>query len=428
MYQFSGLIKQGLIAAFLMGLFFSCQQNNKQTINKGQPAVKDTVIAAEPVLEYGLPVDSFIIQKGIVKRNQHLSNILSDFGVDMVTIDRLARQSKNVFDVRKIRSGNNFSIFQTPDSMGKARFFVYENSPVDYYVFELFDSLRVYHGEKEIYTKLRTSQGTIQSSLWNTMKDNNLDPMLALRLNNIYAWTIDFFAIQKGDRFRLIYEEQYVDTTYIGIGEIYAAQFDHYGDELFAFRFFQDERFDYFDEEGQSLRKAFLKAPLDFSRISSRFSHSRMHPVLRIRRPHLGVDYAAPSGTPVKTIGDGTVVARAYQRNGGGNYVKIKHNSMYTTTYMHLSGFAKGIATGARVEQGQVIGYVGSTGLSTGPHLDFRIAKNGQLVDPLKVEAPPVEPVFEENVARYNQVKDSLMNELQQVEWEIPALADSNSQ
>ncbi|HKL31009.1 MAG TPA: peptidoglycan DD-metalloendopeptidase family protein [Tangfeifania sp.] len=428
MKRFLGVIKQGLIMAFLTSLFFSCQQNNKQTTTAEQPSIKDTLIVAEPVLEYGLPVDSFLIQKGIVKRNQHLSNILTDFGVDMVTIDKLARQSKNVFDVRKIRSGNNYSVFQTPDSLGAARFFVYENSPVDYYVFELFDSLRVYHGEKEIHTKLRTSQGTIQSSLWNTMKDNDLDPMLALRLNNIYAWTIDFFAIQKGDRFRVIFEEQYVDTTYIGIGEIYAAQFDHYGDELFAFRFFQDERFDYFDEEGQSLRKAFLKAPLDFFRISSRFSHSRMHPVLRIRRPHRGVDYAAPKGTPVKTIGDGTVVARAYQRNGGGNYVKIKHNSMYTTTYMHLSGFAKGITTGARVEQGQVIGYVGSTGLSTGPHLDFRIAKNGQLVDPLKVEAPPVEPVFEENVSRYKQVKDSLMNELKQVEWETPALADSNSQ
>jgi len=423
MKRYSGMIKQGLILAFLMGLFFSCTQNKRQTATEEQLVTKDTVIVAEPVLQYGLPVDSFIIRKGIVKRNQHLSNILSDFGVDMVTIDKLARQSKNVFDVRKIRSGNNFSVFQTPDSLGEARFFIYENSPVDYYVFELFDSLRVYHGEKEIHTKLRTSQGTIQSSLWNTMKDNNLDPMLALRLNNIYAWTIDFFAIQKGDRFRVIFEEQYVDTTYIGIGEIYAAQFDHYGDELFAFRFFQDERFDYFDEEGQSLRKAFLKAPLDFFRISSRFSHSRMHPVLRIRRPHRGVDYAAPKGTPVKTIGDGTVVARAYQRNGGGNYLKIKHNSMYTSTYMHLSGFAKGITTGARVKQGQVIGYVGSTGLSTGPHLDFRIAKNGQLVDPLKVEAPPVEPVFEENVARYNEVKNSLMNELQQIEWQEKLLA-----
>ena len=418
MKRYLKLTAQGLRLVVFMSLFFSCQPSKKENTEEGVAATKDTVIVAEPILKFGLPVDSFIIQKGIVKRNQHLSNILSDFGVDLATIDKLARQSKNVFDVRKIRSGNNYSVFQTPDSIGEARFFVYENSPVDYYVFELFDSLRVYHAEKDIYTKLRTSQGTIQSSLWNTMKDNNLDPMLALRLNNIYAWTIDFFAIQEGDRFRVIYKEQYVDTTYIGIGEIYAAQFEHYNDELYAFRFYQDERFDYFDEEGQSLRKAFLKAPLDFFRISSRFSNSRMHPVLRIRRPHRGVDYAAPKGTPVKTIGDGTVIARAYQRGGGGNYLKIKHNSMYTTTYMHLSGFAKGITTGARVEQGQVIGYVGATGLATGPHLDFRIAKNGQLVDPLKVEAPPVEPVFEENVARYNQVKDSLMNELQKITWQ----------
>jgi len=414
-----GLALQGLGIVFFMSSIFSCQSNKKENSEETQEIVtEDTVIIAEPILKFGIPVDSFIMQNGIVKRNQHLSNILSDFGVDMVTIDKLARQSKNVFDVRKIRSGNNYSVFQTPDSLGKARFFIYENSPVDYYVFELFDSLRVYHGEKEIHTKLSTSQGSIQSSLWNTMKDNDLDPMLALRLNNIYAWTIDFFAIQKGDRFRVIFEEQYVDTTYIGIGEIYAAEFDHYDDELFAFRFYQDERFDYFDEEGESLRKAFLKAPLDFFRISSRYSNSRMHPVLRIRRPHRGVDYAAPKGTPVKSIGDGTITARAYQRRGGGNYLKIKHNSMYTTTYMHLSGFAKGITTGARVEQGQVIGYVGATGLATGPHLDFRIAKNGQLVDPLKVEAPPVEPVFEENLARYKQVKDSLMNELQQIAWQ----------
>jgi murein DD-endopeptidase MepM/ murein hydrolase activator NlpD len=414
---------RGLGILLFAGLIFSCQSEKKENKEEIKAVEEDTVIVAEPVLQYGLPVDSFIIKNGVVKRNQHLSNILSDFGVDMVTIDKLARKSKNVFDVRKIRSGNKYSVFQTPDSLGNARFFIYENSPVDYYVFELFDSLRVYHGEKEIHTQLRTSQGVIESSLWNTMKDNDLDPMLALRLNNIYAWTIDFFAIQKGDRFRVIYEEQYVDTTYIGIGEIYAAQFDHYDDELYAFRFFQDERFDYFDEEGQSLRKAFLKAPLDFFRISSRFSHSRLHPVLRIRRPHRGVDYAAPKGTPVKSIGDGTVIARAYQRGGGGNYLKIKHNSMYTTTYMHLSGFAKGITTGARVEQGQVIGYVGATGLATGPHLDFRIAKNGQLVDPLKVEAPPVEPVFEENLTRYNQVKDSLMNELKNITWQQNLIA-----
>ena len=173
---------------------------------------------------------------------------------------------------------------------------------IEYYVYELFDSLKVYRGEKEIQTQLRTAQGVIETSLWNTMSDNGLDPMLALDLNNIYQWTIDFYAIQKGDRFRLIYDELFVDSTSIGIGTIYAVEFDHYGEPNFAFRFFQDERFDYFDEKGKSLRKAFLKAPLEFSRISSRFSNSRMHPVLRIRRPHHGVDYAAPKGTPVKVL------------------------------------------------------------------------------------------------------------------------------
>jgi murein DD-endopeptidase MepM/ murein hydrolase activator NlpD len=425
MRQTSGLIFQMAVVLFFTGFLFSCQQNKKQQKQIEQTEIQnDTVIVAEPVLKYGLPADSFIIKTGNVKKNQHLSTILNNFGVSMATIDRIARQSKPVFDVRKIRSGNHYSVFQTPDSLGEARFFVYENSPTDYYVFELFDSLRIYRGQKEIQTELRTAQGVIESSLWNTMKNNNLDPILALRLSDIFAWTIDFFGIQKGDRFRIIYDEQFVDSTSIGIGEIYAVQFDHYGEENYAFRFFQDDRFDYFDEEGVSLRKAFLKAPLNYDyRISSRFSHSRMHPVLRIRRPHHGVDYAAPRGTPVISIGDGTVIARAYQAGGGGNYIKVKHNSVYTTTYMHLSGFASGIATGSRVKQGQVIGYVGATGLATGPHLDFRVHKNGSPVDPLKVEAPPVEPVSEENLPRYNQLKDSLMNELQKITWEANLIA-----
>lgn len=336
----------------------------------------------------------------------------------MGTIDKIARKSKSVFDVRKIKSGQDFTIFSTKDSIPEPRYFVYENSDVEYIVFELFDTLDIYQGEKEIQTRLRTAQGEVESSLWNAMVDNGQDPMLALELSDIFAWTIDFFAIQKGDRFRVIYEEQFVDSVSIGIGEIYAVQFDHYGDENYAFLFNQDDRLDYFDEKGKSLRKAFLKAPLKFSRISSRYSNGRMHPVLRIRRPHRGVDYAAPKGTPVMSIGDGTVIKRAYQKGGGGNYLKIKHNSVYTTTYMHLAGFAKGITTGSRVKQGQVIAYVGSTGLSTGPHLDFRVSKNGSLVDPLKVKAPPVEPVKEENMPRYTQVKDSLLFELQKIYWD----------
>jgi murein DD-endopeptidase MepM/ murein hydrolase activator NlpD len=402
---------------FLAGVIYSCQNKNNAEKQPEETVVPDTIVPLEPVLRYGIPVDSFELVEGVVKNNQYLSEILNESGVGMVTIDKLARKSKPVFDVRKIRSGQKYTVFQTADSLQEARYFVYESSPTEYFVYELFDTLRIYRGEKEVEARHRSAQGVIETSLWNCMEDNNLDPMLALDLSDIFAWTIDFFAIQKGDRFRVIFDELYVDSTYIGIGEIYAVQFDHYGDENYAFRFFQDERYDFFDETGVSLRKAFLKAPLQFSRISSRFSNSRLHPVLRIRRPHHGVDYAAPTGTPVVSIGDGTVTARAYQRNGGGNYVKIKHNSVYTTTYMHLSGFGKGISTGTRVKQGQVIGYVGATGLATGPHLDFRVAKNGSYVDPLKVEAPPVEPVKEENLPQYNVLKDSLINELQNIKW-----------
>lgn len=401
---------------FIIGMhFFSCQTKK---VKKVEVLVQDTLEVIEPILKYGIPVDSFEIETGIVKNNQYLSQILNARGVGMGTIDQIARKSKPIFDVRKIKSGNKYHFFFEKDSVKTPQYFVYENSAIDYVVYELFDTLGIFAGQKEVQTILKTAQGVVESSLWNTMLDNDLDPMLALELSDIFAWTIDFFAIQKGDRFRVIYDEQIVDSISVGIGEIYAVQFDHYGGENYAFRFYQDQRFDYFDEKGTSLRKAFLKAPLKFSRISSRFSHSRMHPVLRIRRPHRGVDYAAPRGTPVLSIGDGTVISRAYQRGGGGNYIKVKHNSVYTTTYMHLHGFAKGIVQGSRVKQGQVIGYVGSTGLSTGPHLDFRIAKNGSLVDPLKVKAPPVEPVKEENLARYNAVKDSLLNELQKIVWE----------
>lgn len=406
------LVGVGLFIAITQ---YSCKSKAEKRVEQ---IPQDTIVSIkEPVLKYGLPVDSFHIEFGKVRNNQYLSQILNERGVSMVTIDKIARKSKSVFDVRKIKSGENFAIFSSLDSLPEAKYFIYENSPVDYTVFELTDTLGIYQGKKNVETRLRTAQGEVETSLWNTMIDNGQDPMLALELSDIFAWTIDFFAIQQGDRFRVIYDELFVDSVSIGIGEIYAVEFDHYGEANYAFLFDQDNRLDYFDEKGNSLRKAFLKAPLQFSRISSRFSNSRMHPVLRIRRPHHGVDYAAPKGTPVMSIGDGTVIARAYQRNGGGNYLKIKHNSVYTTTYMHLSGFAKGITTGTRVKQGQVIGYVGATGLATGPHLDFRVAKNGSYVDPLKVKAPPVEPVKEENMERYIALKDSMLNELNKIEW-----------
>lgn len=262
----------------------------------------------------------------------------------------------------------------------------------------------------------KSASGIIASNLWNTMTDNDLNPMLAIELSKIYAWTIDFFGIQKGDKFRLLYEEQFVDTVSTGVGPVYAVEFEHMGKNYYAFRFSQDEGFDYFDDKGENLRKAFLKAPLEFSRISSRFSGSRLHPVLKIRRPHHGVDYAAPLGTPVVSIGDGTVIGKGYQ-GGSGNFVKIRHNAVYTTMYLHLSRFGKGVSTGSRVQQGEVIGYVGSTGLSTGPHLDFRVFMNGTPIDPLKIDAPPGDPVKTDYKQDFIHTRDSLTVCLYSINW-----------
>ena len=355
----------------LIGLNACTPTKSKQTEENSYEPVEEEL--PPPVLAYGIPVDSFDIETGTVKNNQYLSQILNSKGVSMSDIDQIAKNSKSLFDVRKIQSGKNYSFFFTPDSVRHPKYFVYEDSPVKYFVYELFDSLKVYEGEKKVEIRKRVANGVIETSLWNTMVDNGVDPMLALDLNDIYQWTIDFFAVQKGDRFRVVYDEKYVDSTYIGIGNIYAAEFDTYNEPVYAFRFAQNDSVGYFDEKGQNLQKQFLKAPLKYSRISSRFSNGRMHPVLRIVRAHHGVDYAAPKGTPVMSIGDGVVTAKGYQPAGGGNYLKIKHNSVYATSYMHLSRFAKGMAPGVRVRQGQLIGYVGATGLATGPHLDFRV-------------------------------------------------------
>lgn len=243
----------------------------------------------------------------------------------------------------------------------------------DYLVFDLSgDSVRVYMDTKNVTVKRRMKTATITSSLWNCMIDNGMSPMLAMDLSDIYAWSIDFFGIQEGDNFTVIYDQKYVDTVEIGHGTIWGARFEHGGKNYYAIPFMQDGKVSYWDEQGQSLRKNLLKAPLKYSRISSRFSASRLHPILRIRRPHYGVDYAAPSGTPVVAVGDGVVIAKGYG-GGGGNTLKIKHNSgQLVSGYLHLKGYAKGINKGTRVRQGPVdrlrrcdgVGHPGRTWIS----------------------------------------------------------------
>jgi murein DD-endopeptidase MepM/ murein hydrolase activator NlpD len=371
------------------------------------PSVEKVETIYQPKRMYGIVVDSLSVYQDRVKRNQYLADILLKYNVSYATIDHLARSFRSVFDVRKIRAGNKYTILCSNDSVPEIRYFIYEDSPTSFVVFNLSDSLDVYPGQKEINRVVRTTSGIINTSLWNSMVEQNTDPYLAVELSDIYAWTIDFFGIQKGDHYRVIYEELVVEGDTIGVGNVIAACFNHMGNDFYSFYYIQDSVGDYFDEDANSLRKTFLKAPLRYRRISSRFSHSRYHPVLKIRRPHRGVDYAAPSGTPVYSIGDGIVIEKGYERRGGGNYVKVKHNSVYTSVYMHLSGFGKGIKTGKKVKQGDLLGYVGQTGLATGPHLDFRIYKNGQPVDPLKIKSPPAKPVDSANHnAYFNHIKD----------------------
>ncbi|MDP2337326.1 MAG: peptidoglycan DD-metalloendopeptidase family protein [Bacteroidota bacterium] len=375
-------------------------------------AKQGEIIAPEPIMLFNLPIDSVKVVPGKIRSGQNLSEILLAKGISMTQIDEIAKKSILTFDVRKMKVNNPYYFFMNKKDTTKVDYFIYEIDPVDYVVYQLADSLKIYREKKPMITLVKTASGVITSSLWNTMKEQALDPNLAMDLSDIYQWTIDFYGIQKGDKFRVIYEENFVSGKSIGIGRIFAAQFVHAKEDFYAFRFTQNNEESFFDNLGKSLKTAFLKAPLKFSRISSLFSNNRFHPVLKIYRPHHGVDYAAPTGTPVVSIGDGTVIAKGYQAAGGGNFLKIKHNSVYTTSYMHLNGFASGISQGIRVHQGQLIGYVGSTGLASGPHLDFRVFLNGSPVDPLKIKSPPTEPISNANLKSFTANRDSLMTKL----------------
>lgn len=376
-------------------------------------AVTDSAEVQEMVYEYGIPADRYRVQYGIVQPRQNLGSILGEHGVSTGTVHHLGEKSRGVFDVRRIRSGQAYALFFSKhDSLAPPRFFVYEEDPKSYIVFDLRGDLAVSRGQNPAEWRTQTVKGQVESSLWVAMQRCEASPQLAIVLSHIFGWTIDFFGLQKQDEFRVIYEQEFVDGKALDNFHILAASFRASDSTYYAIPFVQDGEELYYNERGNSLEGAFLKAPLDFYRISSRFTNSRYHPVLKRYRAHHGVDYAAPAGTPVYAIGSGKVIAKAYQANGGGNYVKIKHNGTYTTTYMHLSRFAKGLKVGSTVKQKEIIGYVGSTGLSTGPHLDFRVYENGRPINPLTIKSQPKKPISEANRAAFSQICDSLVLKL----------------
>lgn len=372
----------------------------------------------EPEYLYGINIDGYIIENDTVRSGETVGGILGRRGISAVTVDRLDKESKEIFPLKKIRADNAYTTFTRnyTDSLGEHSvldYVVYHKDAIEYVVFGFVgDSISITIGARPMEIVRKRCEADITSSLWGSIMEQNLPYALASEFENIYQWTVDFFGIQPGDSFKVVYDEKVVEGTSVGIGRIWGAEFTHNGKQYYAIPFTQDGKLQYWEATGESLRKQFLKAPLKYTRISSKFTNARLHPVYKVYRPHHGVDYAAPAGTEVHSVADGTVTFKGWDKGGGGNTLKIKHAGGLETAYLHLKSFAKGISVGTRVSQGDLIGYVGSTGTSTGPHLDFRIKKNGTPIDPLKMVQEPAEPISSANKAAFEAIRDRVIAEL----------------
>jgi murein DD-endopeptidase MepM/ murein hydrolase activator NlpD len=365
----------------------------------------------QPVLLYGMNVNNHIVIEEKVKKNEFLADILQAYNVPVKLINQLASIPRNVFDVRKIAPNKKYTFFCSQDSLKTAKAFVYEPNPIEYVVFTFDESLQVDVCQREVTIEEKSISGIIQSSLSQTINEMGISNELTNKFVDIFAWQVDFARLQKGDVFKLVYEEVQVEGRSIGVRNINGIYFEHFGSGYYAVPFDQGNGPDYFDQDGKSLRKALLKYPIEFTRISSRYTGRRFHPVQKIFKAHLGTDFAAPQGTPIRSVGDGLVEEAQYKSNNG-NYVKVRHNGTYTTQYLHMSRIDGSVRAGTRVRQGQVIGYVGSTGLATGPHLCYRFWKNGVQVDALRVELPASEPIKAEYKAAYEEAKAAVMMKL----------------
>lgn len=375
------------------------------------------VVIAEPEYKFGISLDEYKILEGKIQRNQTIADILLPFNIsnqDIFSIDRL---SKAVFSVRNFIPNRDYTLFYTEDSLKRAAYFVYEPSPLEYVIYQLKDSIAIYKEEREVEVVEKTMSGKITVSLDHAIRENGGSAALVSAVADVFGWQIDFRALQVGDWFKFIYEEKLVNGQSIGIGAVIGAEFNHVKNEYKAYAYDQGDGFDFYDEKGESLQRAFLRYPVEYSRISSRYNPTRFHPVLKRTTAHLGTDFAADKGTPIKAAADGIIIARGWT-NGNGNYVKIRHNGTYTTGYLHMSKFGN-YKNGQKVRKGDVIGYVGKTGLATGYHLCFRFWKNDKQVDFLRERLPAEKPLSKEQMVKFDATKsliDKRLNDIQ-LEW-----------
>ena len=396
-----------LAAAALPFSVLSCK-------NGGETAGETEIVEELPPL-YGFEPSEFDADTVEVKYGDTFSVLMMRMGMEASDAYALSELCDSVFDLRKIKAGNHLhAYYDSTDSTRMLRYAIYEQDKVNATVFQCSDSLAIWNVSKPVEHIRKFTDVTINSSLWDDMLAAGGSPELIMNLADIYQWSVNFFTLQKGDRFRTIYTQSICDGEFVGIDTVHFSLFDGYGyKQTAAVRFETAEGGNtYWDKGGVSLKRMFLKAPLKYNRVSSRFSYSRRHPVTGKIKPHTAVDYAAPTGTPVHAIGDGTVTKCGWDPTGGGNRIRIKHNMGYESSYMHLSKFASGIRVGTRVTQGQLIGYVGATGTATGPHLDFRIWEKGRPIDPLKLDSPASDPLDSAYLRDFDALYGKYMSEV----------------
>ena len=363
--------------------------------------------------KFSFSTNSYFFEESLIKNNQFLGDILYKNGIAYPLIAELEQKAKKIYDVRKIRAGKNYTLVKE-DSCSTMVALVYQPDPLRYVVYDFRDSVNVKMVDKEFVTCIESTSGKITTSLWDAVVGQGKDYVLVDLMEDALESSVSFYHTQVGDEFKVIYERNYIDDKPVTIGKVLGAYYKNERGEHYSLYFESDKYQGYFDEEGRPSKQSFLMSPVKSSRISSRFSYSRFHPIKKRRIPHLGTDYAAPHGTPIRAVADGVVIAASYTR-GNGKFVKLKHDRTYQTQYLHMSRYAKGVVPGATVNRGETIGYVGSTGLATGPHVCFRFWKNGRQVDHRRENFPPADPMSKEYLPSFYVKRDEVMQFLDQI-------------
>ena len=408
------MLMNRILSFFLISIFLiSCSKAEKKEVQK---KVKEKIIT-----EFGYTLNNYNVKKSKVKNGDSFGSILERNNLYYPQIYNIVQKVKKVYDIRKINIGKPYTILSSKDSLNTPQVFIYQPNKIDYVVVSLTDSLWAEKKSKAVKIKEFKAEGIITSSLSETMEKQKLSPLLSNELSEIYAWTIDFFRLEKGDNFKIIYSAKYIDDSiYVGLNRIHSAFFEHRGKPFYAIEFETDPKrgiVEYFDENGKNLRRAFLRSPVQFSRVSSRYNLKRRIAYYGYRiRPHKGTDFAAAVGTPIRATASGTVTKSSYTRSNG-NYVKIKHNGTYSTQYLHMD--KRGVKVGQFVKQGDYIGTVGMTGNTSGPHVCYRFWKNGRQVDPLKQKLPEAKPISKELKERYMVHMDPIKKQLDAIKSNV---------